>query len=161
MKRMLLLFSLVLAVGVTAPVAAAARPLAAAHLSGTQQFVVGWCCGEIWDISGHGVLQGIGAVDFDAQYLTGVDPFLTFDPEQGYIRPYGEERQLQLTLTAPNGDALVLAGSTTWSDADPAPPLTWAVVSGTGRFAHLTGSGTYEVALGGSTATLTLGGSLG
>jgi hypothetical protein len=159
-KRIVIVAALAIAVGAAAPPALAAQPVAA-NLAGSTQFLAGWCCGEIWGISGTGVVRGVGQVTFSSQYLSGVDPFLTFVPGVGYVPPYLEERSLTLTLTAPNGDALVVSGSTDWSQADPAPPLTWTVVSGTGRFAATSGSGTYQVSLDGANATVTLSGALG
>jgi hypothetical protein len=158
-KRIVLVAALAIAVGAAAPAASAAQPVAA-NLAGNTQFITGWCCGEIFGISGSGVVRGIGMVTFNSQYLSGVDPFLTFVPGVGYVPPFLEERALSLTLTAPNGDALVVSGSTNWSQADPAPPLTWTVVSGTGRFATVNGSGTYQVSLDGATGTVTLSGAL-
>ena len=78
----------------------------------------------------------------------------------------GSVSELDLTLTAANGDRLVLRGDNQWSTTPP-PALTWEVVSGTGRFSQLSGSGTYEIrrvfASDGQTAsvTLTLDGELG
>jgi hypothetical protein len=161
LKRIVLVAALAIAVGAAAPTALAAQPVAA-NLAGSTQFIVGWCCGEIWGVSGSGVVRGIGMVSFQAQYLTGVDPYLTFVPGLGYVPPYGEERALTVTLTTRNGDQLVLAGALIeWSEADPAPPLTWTVVNATGRFAGAAGSGTYDVELDGASATVTLQGALG
>ncbi len=130
LKRFMVVAALALAVGVAAPAASATQP-AAANLAGSTQLIGGWCCGEVWGISGSGAVRGVGEV-----------------------------RALSLTLTAPNGDTLVVAGSVEWSQAEPAPQLTWSVVSGTGRFAGVTGSGTYQISLNGATATVSLAGAL-
>jgi hypothetical protein len=151
--------ALAIAVGVAAPAASAEQP-AAANLAGSVQLIGGWCCGDVWGISGSGAVRGVGEVTFQSEYTVGIDPFLTLVEGVGYVPPFGEVRALSLTLTTPNGDALVVAGSVEWSQADPAPQLTWSVVSGTGRFAGVTGSGTYVVSLNGATATLTLAGAL-
>lgn len=161
MKRIVIVAALAIAVGAAAPAALAAQQPVAANLAGSTQFIAGWCCGDIWGISGSGVVRGIGMVNFSSQYTTAVDPFLTFVEGLGFVPPYGEERELSLTLTAPNGDAVVLTGSAEWSQADPPPPLTWSVASGTGRFAGASGAGTYRVSLDGSNATVTLSGALG
>ena len=159
MKRFMVVAALVLAVGVAAPAASAAQP-AAANLGGSAQLIGGWCCGEVWGIAGSGAVRGVGEVSFQSEYTIGIDPFLTFVEGVGYVPPFGEVRALNVTLTAPNGDVLVLSGSVEWSQADTAPALTWSVLSGTGRFAGATGSGTYEVSLNGATATVTLAGAV-
>jgi hypothetical protein len=141
--------ALAIAVGVAAPAASAEQP-AAANLAGSVQLIGGWCCGDVWGISGSGAVRGVGEVTFQSEYTVGIDPFLTLVKGVGYVPPFGEV----------HGDALVVAGSVEWSQADPAPQLTWSVVSGTGRFAGVTGSGTYQVSLNGAAATVTLAGAL-
>jgi hypothetical protein len=160
MKRLIVLVAAAAVVASASATAGAAPRPVAATLDGTATSVAGWCCGRIDGLDGRGVVAGIGAVTFSGSYLHGVDPYVTFVEGQGFTHPYGVVRQLNLTLTAANGDAIVIAGSTRWSEADPQPPLTWAVVSSTGRFAGGSGSGTYDVSIEGSHATITLGGSL-
>jgi len=160
MKRLIVLVAVAAVVASASTTAGAAPRPVAATLDGTATFVVGWCCGSIERLDGRGVVAGIGAMRFTGSYLHAVNPFLTFVEGEGFTHPYGVERQLNLTLTAANGDTVVIAGSTTWSEADPAPPLTWAVVSSTGRFAGGSGSGTYDVRIEGSAVTITLAGSL-
>lgn len=160
MKRIFAIAA-VAVVALTAAVStAAARPMAGS-LSGNVEWVAGWCCGDVWEVSGTGVIRGIGAVTFVADYTVGVDPYYTYLEGVGYVHPYLELRGLQLTITAANGDELRATGASTWSEADPAPPLEWHAVDGAGRFADLSGSGTYELAINGSSATLTLRGVFG
>lgn len=146
--------------GSAASTGSATSDTMAAKLTAQARLIAGWCCGDIEAISGHAVVPGIGRVAFASRYVSGVNPYLTFDRHRGYVRPYGELRSLSLTLKAGNGDVVVLVGKTTWSQANSAPPLAWHIASTTGRFAGLTGTGTYDYAREGKTATLSLHGAI-
>jgi hypothetical protein len=152
-KRLLLLAAVVAVAGYSSATAGAGatRPVTAT-LEGAATFVVGWCCGDIVALDGHGVVHGIGAVDFSGTFLHEVDPYSS-PPELG--------QQLRLTLTTTNGDALVLSAAVYWAQSAPRPPLTWSVVSGTGRLATFAGTGSSTVEIDGTAVTITLSGGVG
>lgn len=145
-------------VGSTAATGSAGSDPMAARLTAPARSIAGWCCGDVEVASGHAVVPGIGPVAFASRYVSGVNPYLTFDQQGGYVRPYSESRSLSLTLQAANGDVVVLVGKTTWSQAHPAPPLAWHITRTTGQFAGLTGTGTYAYAREGTNVTLSLHG---
>jgi hypothetical protein len=120
--------------GVLATSAHANRP-ASGTLDGTARLVSLWCCGAQDAIAGSGVIAGVGAVTFSGSSLEGGIP----------VFPGISMSVLDLTLTAANGDQLVLHGDNRWSTMQPPPPLTWAVTTATGRFTGVSGSGTYDI----------------
>jgi hypothetical protein len=118
---------------------ATTRPVSAT-LTGTATLESFWCCGFRVRLDGRGVVRGIGAVTFSGSYMSGSIPTSP---------PYGGEAHLDLTLTAPNGDAIVIAGSIVFplGEGRLGDPLPWSIASSTGRFAQASGSGTYTVRL--------------
>jgi hypothetical protein len=134
MKRLLVLVAVAAVIsGYTSAGAQATTRPVSATLNGTATLIGFGHFGISVFLDGRGVVRGIGAVTFSGAWSS----------DSGLFPPFPGTARLDLTLTAANGDAIVLAGVTTWSDANNAPPLTWAVVSGTGRFAQTSGSGTY------------------
>ncbi len=87
--------------------------------------------------TGGGEFSHLGAVDFVITHCTWLD-----SPTTGHFGPG------TVTLTAANGDRLVLADSGTFEIVMGASgplsliQLDWTVIGGTGRFAHAAGSGT-------------------
>jgi hypothetical protein len=118
--------------------------------------------GAVWRYfqSGTGEFSHLGAVTVETTHCTWLDSATTGHAGPGTI-----------TLTAANGDTLVLAHQVTFEFGMPTPgrirnliDLEWEVVAGTGRFEGATGTGggsgisDIDLATGASATTVTLWG---
>jgi hypothetical protein len=112
--------------------------------------------------SGTGVLSHLGAVTVEVTHCTWLDSASTGHAGPGTI-----------TVTAANGDTLVLAHQVTFEFGMPSPgrilnliDLEWEVVGGTGRFDGAIGTGAgsgisdIDAATGASTTTVSLWGTI-
>jgi hypothetical protein len=130
------------------------------------------CFVAYWSFDGRAVISPLGALDFAGFYQDG---YFCSDIANDFscLVPLDYTRSLTLTLTARNGDKLVLVEN--FSSTTPFPLLStgdnpvggeWSVdpAQSTGRFSRYTGSGTYSLNLDPHdtyyTFTLTLQGTL-
>jgi hypothetical protein len=137
-----------------ASVATAAGPDLPFHASiDTQPVILGPCgpgCIAL-DIPGSGIATQMGTVTLDG-------------PSR--VNLVDATQSATATLTAANGDQLVLdvEGTVEFAGPDPAGPVTfsgsWTVQSGTGRFQSASGSGSYSGTAAGPTGELILTGSI-
>jgi hypothetical protein len=137
-----------------AAAAAPASPGAAkfdATLSARTTGGTAWCCGQVVEFEGSGVVMRMGAVEFTGQWIAGCS-FATL--------PTPCFRRLDLVLRARNGDQLSVRGANEWTQpVDPAPAaMTWASdpANSTGRFADFTASGTYTLVQSADGASVTI-----
>jgi hypothetical protein len=176
MKLVIAIISLVAALALVAP--AEAKPPRTTNISatleGTGCGITGLECAEggqggsclcldaFWNFAGHtNISPPLGSLAFTGFYHDGY-----FCSEEGddlsCLVPFTYFRKLTLTLTAPNGDKLVLGEN--FSSNTPIPLLVlgdnpvhgaWSAdpARSTGRFTHYTGSGTYALTVDSSPFT--------
>jgi hypothetical protein len=110
-----------------------------------------WCCGQVVEFAGSGVVMRMGAVEFTGRWIAGCS-FPTL--------PTPCFRRLELVLIARNGDQLSIRGDNEWTQpVDPAPAATtWASdpANSTGRFTAFSASGTYTLVLSADGASVTI-----
>jgi hypothetical protein len=108
--------------------------------------------GTSWEyhFEGIGQMSHLGRVDIEVVHCTTMD----FASGTGFFGPG------TITVTAKNGDALVMAdtGTFTFDGIDSVIDLDWSVLGGTGRFLGATGEG--DGALFGNVPTASLTGDL-
>ena len=133
-----LLAAVALSLALAAPVAAGLRPFRADVAGADRIGDVSTCpAGALvrYVSNGEGVALHLGPVELAVSHCVWPD-----SPTTGH---FGSGT---ITLTAPNGDTLILSQTGTYA-FDAFPPttstivLSWSVVGGTGRFADATGSG--------------------
>jgi len=138
----------------TASPVGAARPDVPFHASIDTQPVITGSCGPgciTLEIPGSGIATQLGAVK-----LTG--------PSE--VNVFAGTQTATATMTAANGDTLVLdiEGTVQFSGPSPTDPVSfsgsWTVQSGSGRFSSASGSGSYSGRAAGPSGELSLTGSI-